>query len=72
MKQPSQVPAYTGSDKQRHSELRFQLREYDKSLWLLAYDLDKGTLELKEYTKARTAIVLAYDNIKKEIISITQ
>ena len=72
MKQPSKVPVYTDTDKQRHSELRFQLREYDKSLWLLAYDLDKGTLELKEYTKARTAIVLAYDEIKKEIMEITE
>lgn len=72
MKQPSQVPVYTDTDRQRHSELRFQLRDYNNKLWMLAYELDKGIIQLTEYTKSRTAMLLAYDRIKKEITSITQ
>jgi len=39
---------------------------------MLAYELDKGIIQLTEYTKSRTAMLLAYDRIKKEITSITQ
>jgi len=70
MKQPSQVPVYTETDKQRHAELRFQLRQKNNLMDELEYNKTKGTIDNVEFTKKQVQILMEYNVIRKEMIWI--